>query len=126
MVGILLSFWDGLFSGAMLVLGNVGFASKSLEKVRHQTSDLRNFSGEIHMVMIFTHGMQSVKKITNSTNLSLKRITIDFSIKFDFHPIFYLVVSTHLKHMSQNWKSLPGRVTNKKCLKPPPNFWSPK
>ena len=25
MVGILVSFWDGLFSGAMLVLGSVGF-----------------------------------------------------------------------------------------------------
>ena len=25
MVGILVSFWDGLFSGAMLVLGRVGY-----------------------------------------------------------------------------------------------------
>ena len=35
---------------------------------------------------------------------------------------FWLVVSTHLKNIGQNWGSSPSRGENKKCLKPPPRF----
>ena len=33
----------------------------------------------------------------------------------------WLVVSTHLKNISQNWKSSPNRGEHKKYLKPPPS-----
>ena len=43
---------------------------------------------------------------------------------------FYLVVSTHLKKIRQNWIISPNRVENKKYSKPPPsqtsilNWWA--
>ena len=39
---------------------------------------------------------------------------IDVGIKI------WLVVSTHLKNISQNWKSSPNRGEHRKCMKPPP------
>jgi len=38
--------------------------------------------------------------------------------------LFWLVVSTHLKNISQNGIISPSRSENKKYLKPPPSFWS--
>ena len=36
--------------------------------------------------------------------------------------IFFFVVSTHLKNISQNWIISPGRDENRICLKPPPSL----
>jgi len=39
--------------------------------------------------------------------------------------LFWLVVSTHLKNISQNGNLPPNRGENKKSVKPPPSYCSP-
>ena len=41
MVGILVSFWDGLFSGATLVLGSVDFFANLTPLQNHHTDSLQ-------------------------------------------------------------------------------------
>ena len=47
---------------------------------------------------------------------------LDFCCTHFWTYIFWLVVSTHLKHISQNGESSPNRGEHKKCLKPPSSF----
>ncbi len=52
MVGILLSFWDGLFLGAMLVSGSVSAQTFSGRNI----SNMHDFSGSIGMFFFSWHG----------------------------------------------------------------------
>ena len=115
-VGRLLCFWDGVFSGAMLNFGRVTQLSDSLLQLQIQRDRIIMTS---HSQQLAFHHLGLAEKEGSRYTVQAREKTY-LSLSLSIYIYIWLVVEpTHLKNMSQNGNIPQNRDEHQKYLKPP-------